>query len=336
MKRENKTMAENKKPENVNNNRRRAVLGAVGGASALAVWHKPVITSVVLPAHAQMSPTTMALTFFASGATVTPVIVKSSPLDLLIPEAVASEFPIVSEYSVTVEQTAPETDNYNINVFERRMQGEDNRGEFLYSGSASQTTGGTLAVSENPCELRASPIDVSITTISETAVTLEFTGRNERLEVPAGSGSLPMPVCSIIRTFSAINVDPSPEFGMRDSSTPSILNTLIPEANAQEIPQGSVSAVATGDGMGNFNVMFQNQDARWNGTLTLNGDPMQLTWDSMNSCTEEMSVSASLRSGFMAENGPATVSLSIPDLQVAITLVESFSAVLPTLLCPEQ
>lgn len=40
--------AENKLP-------RRTILGVLTGAGALAVWHKPIIDSVILPAHAQMS-----------------------------------------------------------------------------------------------------------------------------------------------------------------------------------------------------------------------------------------------------------------------------------------
>ena len=34
----------------INNNRRKALLGISGGA--VAIWHKPMISSVILPAHA--------------------------------------------------------------------------------------------------------------------------------------------------------------------------------------------------------------------------------------------------------------------------------------------
>jgi len=36
-------------------NSRRKVLLSLGAGSALSVWHRPVINSVVLPAHAQMT-----------------------------------------------------------------------------------------------------------------------------------------------------------------------------------------------------------------------------------------------------------------------------------------
>lgn len=39
-----------------NNNTRRNVLLKLSGVSALTVWHKPLINSVLTPAHAQMSP----------------------------------------------------------------------------------------------------------------------------------------------------------------------------------------------------------------------------------------------------------------------------------------
>ena len=117
-----KNTKNNEAPEQgLNTSRRRAVLGTLAGATAVTAWHKPVITSVILPAHAQTSPATMALTFFASGAIATPIMVKSSPVDWLVPSAVASEVPITSEYSVSIQQTAPETDNYQIDLFERRL-----------------------------------------------------------------------------------------------------------------------------------------------------------------------------------------------------------------------
>ena len=60
---------------------RRRLLSGVAGASALAVWHKPIVNSVILPAHAQASvvgvcPTvTVENVLFGplSGVTVPPV-----------------------------------------------------------------------------------------------------------------------------------------------------------------------------------------------------------------------------------------------------------------------
>jgi len=41
--------------EEVNANRRRAIVGAATGAAVAGVWHKPIVNAVVSPAHAQMS-----------------------------------------------------------------------------------------------------------------------------------------------------------------------------------------------------------------------------------------------------------------------------------------
>jgi len=48
------TMSDQSK-ENANTQRRRLLLGA-GATGAMAMWHKPVVNAIMLPAHAQMSP----------------------------------------------------------------------------------------------------------------------------------------------------------------------------------------------------------------------------------------------------------------------------------------
>jgi hypothetical protein len=76
-----------KQTKNINPNRRKVLLGSAAVGSALTVWHKPLMQSVVLPAHAQ---TTSPVDFFASQASATQVVQNAnSLLDMLIPEALA-------------------------------------------------------------------------------------------------------------------------------------------------------------------------------------------------------------------------------------------------------
>lgn len=51
----NKGLTVSKHTPSIRRDRRRILLGSAVGASALAVWQKPVLNSVVLPAHAQTS-----------------------------------------------------------------------------------------------------------------------------------------------------------------------------------------------------------------------------------------------------------------------------------------
>lgn len=89
------------KNNNVNNVRRKSVLGAFTGVAAISVWHKPLVSAVVTPAHAQMSPTTPTapMVFRASGPAT--IIVKqpnnqknsliAEMFDAVVPEANADE-----------------------------------------------------------------------------------------------------------------------------------------------------------------------------------------------------------------------------------------------------
>jgi len=101
--------------------RRKALLSIAAGATT-SIWHKPIINSVFLPAHAQAStvttpptptpPTVTAGPFFGtglSGPTITlapKVLPKSfSPIDLLIPQAHAGV--IASSNDQTEVQALP-------------------------------------------------------------------------------------------------------------------------------------------------------------------------------------------------------------------------------------
>jgi len=76
--------------QRANKQRRKLLMGAAAG-SALTVWHKPIIESMIIPAHAQTSedePTTP-LNFFASQASATQLVQNSNPVfDFIVPKAV--------------------------------------------------------------------------------------------------------------------------------------------------------------------------------------------------------------------------------------------------------
>lgn len=68
-----------------NKGRRKALSGMIVGGAAVTLWHKPVVNSVMLPAHAQTSATQ---DFYATVANATAVTVNAKTmLDVLIPSA---------------------------------------------------------------------------------------------------------------------------------------------------------------------------------------------------------------------------------------------------------
>ena len=276
----------------VDKNRRRTLLGVAGGAAALGVWHKPVINAVTLPAHAQMSgPTT--LSFFSSNVVVNPITMQS-PLDWLVSPAVAGiqvQPRITSEYAASISQTAPDTDNYQIDVFERRFEGEQNIGEFLYSGTASEAAGGTLTVTQNPCDEKAREFMVEIVAISDMSITLNLLGPEVSVEIPAGTGSIPTPMCvrpALPNSFFAVDATPLQLIGA-SSSNPVLLDLLIPEANAGNgpNPDDEFGFSATKVDETRYTVQFLNRRRNEIRSATLSiGQQGNLVWDSSVSCDQ--------------------------------------------------
>jgi hypothetical protein len=218
----------------VNAHRRTAVFGAIAGASATAVWHKPIIQSIVLPAHAQTSTT---VTFFAASAVVTPITKSDWLLDAVIPSAYAGVEPISSsEFSAAIEQPVAGVDSYEVSIFERILEGETNAGEVLYSGTASEASGGTIAVVDNPCMLEIGSIDASIDSVSMSEVTISLNNRGVSLTIPAGSGSLPMPMCVVAPLPAAFFNPAAPAVPIGDVSQHSILDLFISSAHAGDGP----------------------------------------------------------------------------------------------------
>ena len=224
---------EQRKSNSVNLRRRATVMGAAAGASAAAVWHKPLIESIVLPAHAQ---TSTVITFFASAATTMPITKNDSLLEAIIPSAYAGDIPSMSEYTVTIVQQGAGIDSYEIGVFERLLEGDSNVGEILYGGTASQASGGTLGITDNPCELEQGSINVEFGSISADSITLNFTNRNQTLMIPSGTGSLPTPMCVDTGLPEAFFNPEAPAVPMGVSKS-SPLDWIISSAHAGKGPQ---------------------------------------------------------------------------------------------------
>ncbi|WP_113953060.1 hypothetical protein [Arenicella xantha] len=226
----------------IDKTKRTVLIGAAVG-TATAIWHKPVVDAVLLPAHAQTSVEAAApFVFFSAAAAVSPVAKAGSVLDFLVESAYAN-VPATYEYAVMVEQTTAGVDSYTVSLFERTLEGTTNRGEVLYSGVASVASGGNLAVVEDPCMLSPSALNITIESVTDAQVELTLPGRSERLVVPSGSGSLPSPMCvdtGLPQSFYNPDADAG---GSRIAKT-SLLDVLIPTAQAGRIPQSRTLALS--------------------------------------------------------------------------------------------
>jgi len=75
--------------QKANKQRRKLLMGSAAAGSALTVWHKPIIESMLIPAHAQTSDDVNDINFFASQASATQVVQNSNPVfDFIVPKAV--------------------------------------------------------------------------------------------------------------------------------------------------------------------------------------------------------------------------------------------------------
>lgn len=207
------------------NSQRRLFVGALTGVAA-AVWHKPVINAVILPSHAQTSAT---VEFFTGAGAVSPIAQSNSILESLISPAHAIAVQTESEYAVKVTQPSVGVNSYMIDIFERKLEGETNVGEIVYSGSAATGGSAKLNVSDNPCKLSDGSLAIELVSIDSNNAVINLTSRGGQIVVPSGAGSLPMPMCvDIGLPESFFDGEISDTIG----DTGSIFDALIPEAHA--------------------------------------------------------------------------------------------------------
>ena len=174
------------------NKARRKVLGAITGVGALTVWNRPLIKSIVLPAHAQTS--VLPESFFGASIVSTPVVTRVfSPLDFLISEAVAGEMP-PPEFAVLADKVTEQT--FEVSMVGLNLSRTLRRGTLNTSGAE-----GILEVIEDACDGEPAAVPASIISVDATMLTLQIErqvdvqGELLNLEVPVGSGSLPELTC---------------------------------------------------------------------------------------------------------------------------------------------
>jgi len=87
------------------NTRRRVLVGGTLTGVAAAVWHKPLMNTISLPAHAQTSVPVVTMTFFGAGvATATPITTVDSIVNALIPQAHAGDSAMAESIMASIEQ----------------------------------------------------------------------------------------------------------------------------------------------------------------------------------------------------------------------------------------
>lgn len=204
---------------------RRHMVGALTGVAA-AVWHKPMINSVILPAHAQTSGATQ---FFSASATASPIVQNNSLLNSLVGPAHAVSIQSPSEYAVKITQTSPGANAYVVDLFERKFEGEVNVGEVSFSGSAAIGASASLGLVDNPCELPSGSLAIELVSLNNAEAVINLSDSNEQLVVPSGVGSLPMAMCVDNGLPSSFFLENA---GGGDFAENSIMNALIPTAHA--------------------------------------------------------------------------------------------------------
>ncbi|MBL4670830.1 MAG: hypothetical protein JKX81_01120 [Arenicella sp.] len=281
------TTVDSKKPDN---QQRRLLVGGSLTGVAVAMWHKPLISAIVLPAHAQTSTALTALTFFGGGA-ATPKGVSRSILDLLITEAHARPQPAVKSVMASIVQNEVDGTDFTVSVLMdlgNSIGDKFEKTQLVYSGSLTLGVTAMLAVSEDPCDLANTfldgpvpPLSLTLNSVSEELAEISYSSDlfvAGDVSIPAGTGALPLAMCvdaPLPKAFArfdftgpetrAMTIDNSVE-GLAQS----VLNTLIPTATAGIVPGFSYSAtvVLTNSATNTYVVSVQSEDmgARWSGS----------------------------------------------------------------------
>ena len=140
--------------DNKSKQRRKILLGVAGGAAVPAIWSKPLVKSVVLPAHAATSPmpVRMAVTYFGTNLTRTITsntgetadkTLFAEALDAIVPPANAqSGSP--RDFAVTVEDEMAEVsfrNGPNTEEFSGMLSTDGSFGEVSWSDGCNARNG---------------------------------------------------------------------------------------------------------------------------------------------------------------------------------------------------
>jgi hypothetical protein len=280
------TTVDCKKPDN---QQRRLLVGGSLTGVAVAMWHKPLINAIVLPAHAQTSTALTALTFFGGGA-ATPKGISRSILDLLIPEAHARSQPAVESVMASIVQNEVDGTDFTVSILMdlgNSISDKFEKTQLVYSGSLTLGAAAKLAVSEDPCDLANTflkgpvpPINLTLNSVSEELAEISYSSDlfvAGDVSIPAGTGALPLAMCVDVplpKAFArfdfngpetrAMTIDNSVE-GLAQS----VLNTLIPTATAGTVPGFSYSATVVLESANTdtyfVNVQSEDLGVRWSG-----------------------------------------------------------------------
>lgn len=320
--------------------RRRLLVGGATGV-ALAAWHKPVIQSVLLPAHAQMSAPTV---FSVAGISGGPLIVqRNSILDYLIPVAHAGKpVPVGAtlEFTIRAEDISGDLSNFSVGLFTRVLgfEGYD-KIESVHQGNVSVASGGELIPTQVPCNaIDVLNIDAEIVQADGGQFSLRLLGIDLVLDAPPADIPLPTAVC-VEAVLEVLNDFDSIAERSSERKLGKLLDAIVPVAMA--IPNGSSTpliedliAINSGDGS-SFDVSYQDGSYRWSGNLLADGTLGSLDFVPIAGCGTPMETSINAKINSVVPSG-LNVQVNGPSNPMAVfNLDPAVSPVLPDLECAD-
>jgi len=333
--------------------RRRLVGGTLTGVAA-AVWHKPVVNAVMLPANAQASMPEM-LTFFGGGE---PTVASNSLLDILVPLAHAGISITTESVMASIVQNELDGDEYTVEVLlaldalNRDLGGMFEQVQISFTGILTLGVEGTLDVLGDDClegiviKGPTPSLTATLNSISETEAVITTSNdffSESTVSIPSGSGSLPSAMCiaaPLPTAFSAIsfsgdNLDTNVKFDNSvDGIAKSLLDAVIPEASAGgdfvQVFDAFFSASAVLESGTMYMVTFQeeNQGRRWSGLVEA-GNSASLAFDNNVSCPP----SSDLLGVTLGQPTVDGIQLTVPAFGVVETTLVEDGGALPAIFC---
>lgn len=322
------------------NTRRRVLVGGTLTGVAAAVWHKPLINTISLPAHAQTSVPVVTMTFFGAGvATATPITTVDSIVNALIPQAHAGDSAMAESIMASIEQNELDGDEYTVSIlvdlgdnFSRRFESI----ELTFSGRLTLGVEGQLAVSEDPCNLEneifEGPVDslnVTLVSVNETQAVITLGNsliESATVSISAGSGSLRSAMCTEVPRTEQFAVFNFSSFGAQgnksdfaNSIAQSIVDAIVPVAAAgvpNTIQTISATAILTNASSNTYAVTLQSETGgfRWSGSVSTDDRSGTLMLDEGFPCIELGE----------PEERPNIVAVPVPIPQVDVSISRRF------------